>query len=676
MDLNLTPKQKEQLKKRVLAYREDPFLFCQEVMGIDSHWDKQVELMRAVAKYKKVTCRSGHDVGKSFVAADIALWFLQCYPNSIVITTAPTWRQVEKVLWGEIRSHFLKSKLPLSGTPLETEIKLGPKWYAIGFSSDAADAFQGFHERYILVIVDEASGVPDDTLDQIDSLMTNEGAKLLYIGNPVRSEGRFAESFADDSFHKIHISCLDSPNVKAGKVIFPSLVTKEWCDEKLRVWGKNSPFYQARVLGNIPHDTNDTLIKMDWISLSQLRWKKFAEQIQGKRPTFTGIQYAIDVARKGKNKTVHIVRAGRRILEIRKFNGYDTMQTVGVAGELIEKWSPENIMVDDTGVGGGVTDRLIELGHENVIPVNNGEKADDEAHYVNKKSELAWRVREAFRMNELDIPDDEDLAFECNHQYYDHTSDGRLRVMSKTMLKKLVKKLTGKKQDEFDSPDHFDALCLTYEKSYPTMLAKKQLSHLEEFHDATHVFEMDGRKLEIGVSRFNVLVPIPEENSAYLIWACADRKGLVYFYDEALVERATSSLVAEAIEDVESRQPRMTDVRYSDKIYFTSEDQEGRYNLLEQLSDYDYDFEEQEYSPELARINLREGLKFDKSKPVNNVNHPWVFFHPRCTHAIRAVKYGSRLKSMKDNALMEAVYKAVGLMILSEPVWLKVYNHD
>jgi hypothetical protein len=676
MDItNLTAEQKKKLKQRVLKWREEPFLFCKEVLGIDSHWDKQKEVLSAIAKHKKVTVRSGHDIGKSFVAADIALWFLQCFPDSIVITTAPTWRQVEKVLWGEIRSHFFRSKVPLSGNMLETELKIGPKWYAMGFSSDAQDAFQGFHAKHVLIIADEASGIPDDTLDQIDTLLANEFTRLLYIGNPVRASGRFAESFADPSFHKIHISCLESPNVMADKILYPALVTKAWCDEKKAKWGEDSSFYQARVLGNIPRESEDTLIRLDWIEDSILRWKRFdtrGENILKANP----VQYGIDVARKGKNKTVHIVRAGHRVLEIRVRSGYDTMQTVGDAMELIEKWHPENVMVDDTGVGGGVTDRLVELGNENIVPVNNGEKADDEAHYVNKKSELAWRVREAFRLNALDIPENEDLAFECNHQYYDHTSEQKLRVMSKTMLKKLVKKLTGKKQDEFDSPDHFDALCLTYEKSYPTMVSKKQLSHLEEFHDATHIFEMAGKDLEIGVSRFNVLVTVPEESAAYLVWAAADRKGLIYFYDEALVERATSSNVADKINEVEARQLRHTDCRYSERLYFSKEDLTSRYNLAEQLLDYDYDFEDLEFNPELARINLREGLKFDKTKPVNNTNHPWVFFHPKCVNAIRAVKYGSLLKSMKNNPQMEAVYKAVGLMILSEPIWLAVYRSD
>lgn len=639
-------------------------------MGSDSHWEKQIDVMRAVAKHKKVTVRSGHDVGKSFLAADLVLWFLQCYPGSIVITTAPTWRQVEKVLWGEIRSHFYKSKTPLSGQILESEIKVGPKHYAIGFSSDAADAFQGFHAGHVFIIVDEASGVPDETHDQIDSLLANEHTRLLLIGNPVRSSGRFAESFSDPTFHKIHISCLDSPNVKAGKVIYPSLVTKEWCQEKLEKWGKDSAIYQSRVLGNLPKESDDVLCRMDWIELSILRHKKFDPR--GTRPKYTGIQYGIDVARKGKNKTVHIVRSGRRVLEVRAFQGYDTMQTVGVANEMIERWDPENIMIDDTGVGGGVTDRLIEQGHENIVPVNNGAKADDELHFVNKKSELAWRVREAFRMNELDIPDEEELVFECNNQYYDHTSDGKLRVMSKSLLKKLVKKVSGNK--EFDSPDYWDSLCLTYEKSYPTMLAKKQVTYLPEFHDPAHILELKDRELEMGVSRFNVLVPIPEENSAYLLWACADRKGLVYFYNEALIERATSSVLSKAVLNLEKNQARETDLRYCEKLYRNKEDKTSRYNLIEQLEDYDYMFEELEYNEDLARLNLREGLAFDKDQPVNNANHPFVFFSPKCELAIRAVKYYSRLKSTKDNPMIEAVHKAVGLMILSEPVWLAVNN--
>ena len=665
----LTLEQKTQLKKKVLHYQSRPEDFCRDILGIDSYWSKQKDILKAIAKHKKVTVRSGHDVGKSFVAADVVLWFLTSFPPAIVITTAPTWRQVERVLWGEIHQHYIKSKHYLGGQLLQTELNHSAKHYAAGFSSDKPDAFQGFHEKNVLVVVDEASGVEDNIFEQIESILSNENARLLLIGNPTRSVGYFADSFSDPTFHKIHISCLESPNVKSGKIIYPALVIKKWCDEKKEKWGEDSPFYQARVLGNIPKESEDVLIKMEWIQRAVLRHEKFAP-VFGKK--FEDVQYSIDVARKGKNKTVHLLRSGRRILKIKDYQGYDLMQTVGCAQEFLhdEQYEITNLIVDDNGVGGGVTDRLIELGFEDIlVPVNAGEKADDEPRYVNKRSELADRVKNAFQRNELDIPDHEELQFECSNQYYDHTSDYKLRVMPKSLLKKLVKKLTGKR--DFDSPDFFDALCLNYAKEIPAQLAKRKFGSLDEWDDKVHIQALG--RLEIGVSRFNVLVQIPELNQAYSLWAAADRKGLVYFYDEVLIERATSEGVDAVIRKVEVEQARETDLRYCEGLP-ESEDDKGRYTLVEQMADYDLHYEELSYNPELALINLRAGLKFDKTKPVNNLNHPYIYFSPKCTQAIRAVKYYARLKSTQDNPQMQAFHKAVGLMILSEPVWLKTYN--
>ena len=289
--------------------------------------------------------------------------------------------------------------------------------------------------------------------------------------------------------------------------------------------------------------------------------------------------------------------------------------------------------------------------------------------YVGNVKGKGWWVREAFRLNELDVPEHEQLIFECNNQFYDH-SNGRLRVMPKTLLKKFVKSLSGKKAREFDSPDFFEALMLTYAKFYVGQIAKKKLGYLAEFEDSVHILDLTEQDLYIGVSRFNVLVAVPEDNSAYLVWACADRKGLIYFYDEVLVERATSSSVDEEMRQVEARQIKVTDLRYCEKLYRSEEDLAARYNLIEQLEDYDYTFEELEYNEELAKINLREGLKYDKTLPVNNGNHPYIFFSPKCPLAIRAIKYYSQLNSMKDNPTMAAIHKAVGLMVLSEPEWL------
>lgn len=653
----LTPEQKEKWKLKQKSYQENPQIFFNEILGTKAHWDKQIDVANSVAKNRKTTVRSGHGVGKSYVGADIALWFLYTYPRSIVITTAPTWRQVEKVLWGEIGAHWTKAVVPLGGKLLETEIKIGPKWYATGFSSDTRDAFQGFHADHILIIADEPSGIEDETAEQIESMMVNTHARLLLIGNPIRNIGFFHDSFLQPSFNKIHISCLDSPNVKAGKTIIPGLVTKEWVEERKAEWGEDSAIYQSRVLGNFPSESEDVLIKLAWTQDSVIRWSR-NEGLKITGRTVVGL----DIARFGSNKTVFVVRTGRRVREIVAYQGYDLMHTVGVAQRIISKYQPDDFMLDDNGVGGGVTDRLRELGHKMIVPVIAGAEADDKKRYQNKKSELAWRVREAFRNDELDIPDNEQMIFECTNQYYDTTmEDSKLRVMSKSLLRKKKVK----------SPDHFDALALTYEKEMPSSLAKEHAQYSIEFYDFVHVQRVDPRKLEIGTSRFCYLVPTLN-GSTVLLWACADRKGLIYFYREALVERASSSAIMKAIAAVETEK---VDERYVPRMNMSPEDQDARYNLIEQLQDHDLYFEEFDYNEQLAGLNLREGLSFNPDLPFGADNHPFIYFSPDCPLAVRAVKHYLNPKTLQNEPLFETLHKAVGLAVLTEPIWLKEVIH-
>ena len=650
--MDLTDSQKLEFIQKLKVYQKNPILFFQEVLGKNGHWEKQAEIALSVANHKYTSVRSGHGTGKSFIDSHIALWFLYCFYPASVITTAPTNRQVEKVLWGEIAKHFRESKYPLGGKLLETEIKIAPKWGAIGFSSDKPDAFQGFHNDHVLIIVDEPSGVPDANFEQIESIISNADGKLLMTGNPLRRLGYFWGSFQSSLFNKIHISCLDSPNVKSGKVIYPGLVTKDWVDERREKWGEDSPIFQSRVLGEFPNDNEDALIKLSWVEDSILRYQK-AKRLPGP------ITYSVDVARQGKNKTVHILRQGRRIIFVKSYQGYDLMATVGEIQQFYSDFPGiENIIIDDNGVGGGVTDRLIELGFENVVPINAGANAQEKEKYYNRRSEMAWRVREAFRLNELDIPDVEQLVFECTNQFYDHTSDFRVRVMSKKLLK----------SKGLESPDFFDSLALSFALEAPRSFAVKNIQYQSEFIDRIHIVDL-GEYTKFGVTRYCVLNQ-DLNGSTTLIWACADKKGLVYVEREEIIERATSSSIAGRIALVESELPRPVQLRYSPKIYTKKEDINARYNLIEQLGDYGYFFEELEFNEELAGVNLREGLKFNVDESINNLNHPYILFHPSCTNMIRSIKYYSNPNVVKNNPLYEMFHEALGVLILTEPRWI------
>lgn len=652
--------QKAKAREKILAYQKSPQLFCKEVLGMASHWDKQVEIMESVATNRKTTVHSGHDVGKSFVAADIVLWFTYCFYPSIVITTAPTWRQVEKILWGEIANHWHKSKTPLGGKLLETEIKISPKHYAMGFSSDAPDAFQGYHEDNVLVVVDEPSGIEDTTFEQIESMLANKNVRLLLIGNPVRSTGYFAQSIKSKTFNAVHISCYDSPNVKYNREIYPGLVTRGWCEERRLEWGEDSPVYQSRVLGLVPTESSDTLIKLEWINNSNVRYEKF----KGGRAAGTCV-FGLDVARFGDCETVLTIRIGRRIKEIISYKGFDLMHTVGVVEREMQKYNPESVFIDDNGVGGGVTDRLMEKGHKNIVPVIAGAMPDDKVKYANRKSELAWRLREAFRQNEIDIPNHEKLVFQCNNQFYEVTKFEKLQVLSKTLLKKKGLK----------SPDFFDSLALTFTHEMPASLQVIATQYTTEFQDSVHVLDIDKNLLSIGVSRFMVMVP-NLNGPTFGVWACADRGGMIYFYKERHMDRVTSGGWGKILKEAEAEDDHVVDLRYMPKIYYNQEELDARYNFIEQMEDHDFYFEEVDFNEDIAGMNLREGLSFDKDKPINNANHPFVLFHPSCTNTIRAVKHYLNPTLAKNNPLYEAAHKAVGTMILTEPIWLKVFSRS
>src|SRR5262245_57648174 len=116
---------RQELKKRdrarlgLLQYHDRPVDFVSEVIG-DTLWSKQIEIMQAVAKHRKVAVASAHGIGKSFLAARVVTWFVASSPlgSAKAITTAPTGEQVTGILWQEIHSAHARGRL--AGKPSQT----------------------------------------------------------------------------------------------------------------------------------------------------------------------------------------------------------------------------------------------------------------------------------------------------------------------------------------------------------------------------------------------------------------------------------------------------------------------------------------------------------------------------------------------------------------------------
>ena len=241
-----------------------PVYFATKVLGVNL-WAKQKEVLSALPAHRRIAVKSGNGLGKGFSAGVAVLWFLYSHDPAVVLSTAPTFRQVRHVLWRQIRQLYRRAKEPLGGKIFDTRWELSEERYALGLSADTADQFQGFHNPNMLIVVDEAEGVSDEIYEAIDSVMTSaETSRLLLIGNPTTVSGAFRRAFHEERhlYHTITISALDSPNVQAGKIVVPGLTTSAWVEERQEIWGEENPLYRARVLGEFPDQADDTLIKL------------------------------------------------------------------------------------------------------------------------------------------------------------------------------------------------------------------------------------------------------------------------------------------------------------------------------------------------------------------------------------------------------------------------------
>jgi len=455
-----------EIKKRSI----DPVYFTEAVLG-DQMWDIQKEVARAVRDNRVVTVRSCHGIGKTFMGSRIALWFLDFYKDSIVVTTAPTWRQVEEQMWRYMRNAHKKAKIPLRGKRLKRPptLEYDEEWYAIGVSSEDTDKIQGFHPKsgHILVLVDEAAGVPESTYVAAEAIMTSIGARMLLLGNPTSISGSFYYSHhTDPTSYKVAISCFNTPNfVNNGietvqdlidmdeskiEISHPYLITPQWAKDKITRWGVETPMFQSRVLGQFPTAEANTLIPLNMVEAATSDER--LEFLQKRGDHLQPQKLGVDVARYGDDKTVYTPRHGG-ITDPQQVYGKEgidvTVQRVKMFGAF------DFAGVDEDGVGGGVVDILIADKIDNVHGIRNGSSAvkdDTGLTFANMRSQLWWNLSELFKKGEIYIPPHEtELMAELSSVRYFITRQG-ISVETKEEIKKRLHK----------SPDRADSLMYSF----------------------------------------------------------------------------------------------------------------------------------------------------------------------------------------------------------------------
>jgi hypothetical protein len=287
-------KQDREEQQAIEAMQQDPLGVIRDLLG-SPLWKDQEEIILAVKDNPRTAWRSSHGIGKTYICARLVLTFLYSFPYSIVLTTAPTWRQVEDLIWKEIRSAYNNSNIDLGGqiAPKSCQLSLdGVEWAAIGLSTNMPDRFQGYHAEHLLVVVDEAAGVGEDIFEAIEGVLTSEHCRLILIGNPTNIGGTFYRAFRESGWYVGHTSAFDTPNFTTfgiteedfkkgtweekitGPLPAPYLITPAWAYDKYVRWGPGHPAYAARVVGDFAEKGENQVVPLSWIEKSMNLWQE------------------------------------------------------------------------------------------------------------------------------------------------------------------------------------------------------------------------------------------------------------------------------------------------------------------------------------------------------------------------------------------------------------------
>lgn len=428
-------------------YSNNIIEFCIRHLGM---WPDQNQrpVLRSMQNGNHVSVRSGRGIGKTSLVAAIVIWYLYTKSYSKILCVAPTRHQLRDNLWAEIAKWIRHSNIAddFEWTAERLCIKgKGAEWFAKAQTASEPENILGSHSSDMLVVIDEASGVPEEIFDAIDGTLSTIGSQLLMTGNPTKASGRFY-----DSHHKLrqlydtfHVSCLDSSRVDKRLII-----------TQKQKWGTDSDMYRCHILGEFPSGDPDTFIRLVDAENAIMR-----EDVDLEGEYHIGM----DVARFGNAQTSVAIRKGMKILPLTSWQHCDTQVSVGRLKAIIrelrrdeEYYGNIKLYVDETGLGAGVTDPLMHLdltecpwmSNVELIRVNFGGKGDDDYANVGTK---AWaQIRD--NLNFLSLPNDDDLIGQLTTRKAKIQPTGRTVLETKDEMKRRG----------LMSPDKADAVSLSF----------------------------------------------------------------------------------------------------------------------------------------------------------------------------------------------------------------------
>jgi len=443
----MTKAESMQAKLRYL-YKKNPLAFPRDVLGVELS-EQQVDLFLKMVGYEaRVACKSATGTGKTFVLAVVILHQLLTEANVKMIATSPSAGQLTRGIRSEVGKlhRMIKDDTLRDSIELQRDIiylkglRDTHQCNLVTGSAENKESLAGVHADKVLILVDEASGISKPVMEILKGNLTTPGSSMVQVTNPQRPSGAFYDLMMNppSRYHCITLTAFGSP-----------FIAKSWIEEVEEEYGIDSDFYKVRVLGEFPNSSDNVFIPRNYIDKSRdnnIDYKDYHRD-----PMLLGV----DVARFGSDKTIFCLRQGGKLLDIKKFQGLDTME---VTAQILEYYNRNrgisHIFIDEVGLGAGSYDRAKQLGLP-VTGINVGSKSSNAKMYYNLRAELYDEVKDWLR-SPADIPHDEELITQLASLQYGYNQRTQLQLMTKGDMKKKL---------GLPSPDIADALAFTF---YPS----------------------------------------------------------------------------------------------------------------------------------------------------------------------------------------------------------------
>lgn len=446
-------------------YRDRPIEFIEELLN-KQLTDDQKAIAISVRDNESTLVPSSHGQGKTALSAWLALWWVFAVQGEC-ITTAPTDRQVRRLLWKEIRKAY---PLIADGQRCDqTQLKLTEEAQAYGFTAadHNSNAFQGEHADRLLVLIDEACGMSQELWEGAESCTTGTNNRLLAVGNPITTNVPFETAIQNLEGEIVSLPAWRHPNVSYAYEeypdgvhrlkpeyqepgtwkpdLIPGAISVKWIEKTARKKGENSLFWLTRVEARFPTDSEQSIVPRAYFDAARAKYDndpEYWEQYKLHYPP----RYGLDV---GDGGDAHALAEwhGNLLTFTEEKEGLGDMQDVDRAADWLESYLKGHGgtigLIDQIGVGAGALSRLIRKGYS-VGPFRWGHRANEPLNYLNQKAEQFWALREAMREGKIAIAPlgeyEDDLRKELAGIYYQQDSKGAIRIEPKDVTRARLKK--------------------------------------------------------------------------------------------------------------------------------------------------------------------------------------------------------------------------------------------